>query len=396
MQAKQPFLGKERHGRVTLELAQGKYLRVRCTLQGKTYTKNLGLYSPDCPSPAVLRVSRNTAQELDAHLTFGRIEEFINFFQSDRHSLELVQPCTRSDEIKKTGIELSGLWEKYAEFKKPQVSPSTYVKDFAKARNHIAKLPTKSLDDASQIRDWLLNNLSVDAARRCLVQIKAACEWALGEGIIDRNPFASMTIKPPKGLGEDADINPFTKEERDLIINAFASDRYYSYLAPFVRFLFTTGCRPSEAIGLQWKHVNSSTIRFEQAVVVSEDGLVAKEGLKTQRKRNFPITPEVQSIFDDLLVKNPSPSPNDYLFTSKEGKFIDMHNFSNRAWKSILEKTGIPYRKCYQTRHTFISLCVAEHMNSTAIGRWTGTSGAMIDKHYGATNFTNLLPPCLK
>ncbi|MDZ8108217.1 MAG: hypothetical protein RM338_21705 [Nostoc sp. DedQUE12a] len=83
------------------------------------------------------------------------------------------------------------------------------------------------------------------------------------------------------------------------------------------------------------------------------------------------------------------------MFKSPKGKFIDHHNFANRAWKSILTKCNVPYRKSYQTRHTFISLCVKAHINSTAIGRWTGTSAKMIDNHYGATNFTNLRPPNL-
>ncbi len=63
-----------------------------------------------------------------------------------------------------------------------------------------------------------------------------------------------------------------------------------------MRFLFFTGARPSEVIGLQWKHIPESVIRFRQAVVISKKGLVLKDGLKTQRKRDFPITPEVKAI----------------------------------------------------------------------------------------------------
>jgi hypothetical protein len=59
-----------------------------------------------------------------------------------------------------------------------------------------------------------------------------------------------MTISLPKGTDEDADVNPFSKQERDLIIQTFASDRYYSYYTLYVQFLFFTGCRPSEAIAL--------------------------------------------------------------------------------------------------------------------------------------------------
>jgi hypothetical protein len=55
-----------------------------------------------------------------------------------------------------------------------------------------------------------------------------------------------VKIKAPKGLSED--VNPFTKEERDRIITAFETDRYYHHYTNYVRFLFFTGCCPSEAI----------------------------------------------------------------------------------------------------------------------------------------------------
>jgi len=202
-----------------------------------------------------------------------------------------------------------------------------------------------------------------------------------------------MKTKVPKGTSEEHEVNPFSKEERYLIIRTFASDRHYSRYTNYVRFLFFTGCRPSEAVGLKWKNITKNMIQFRESVVVSEDGLVLKDGLKTQGKRDFPINAEVQAILDEIRPEK--INPESLLFTSPQGKFIDHHNFSSRVWKSILSKCNVLYRKCYQTRHTFISLCVEADINSTAIGRWTGTSAKMIDNHYGATNFTGLKPPNL-
>lgn len=185
---------------------------------------------------------------------------------------------------------LDELWQKYSEFKKPQISPSTYIKDYKRHGNHIAALPTRSLDQASAIRDWLLSHKTVNTAKRCLTQIKACCNWSVEERLIETNPFALMTITLPKGTYEDADINPFSKKERDLIIQNFEGDRFYSYYTPYVQFLFFTGCRPSEAVALTWKHITKSVIKFRQAIVISEEGLVCKQGLKTQKKRDLFIT----------------------------------------------------------------------------------------------------------
>ncbi|MBO3461993.1 site-specific integrase [Aetokthonos hydrillicola Thurmond2011] len=374
--------GKNTKGTPSLESFQGR-LRIRFRINGQQKAFSLGL-----ADNAENRLKgESIAREMHLDMLSGNWDSTLGKYKPHTHLaiVEAIKP--------KASLDLAQLWEKYSEFKKPQVSPSTYAKDFTKHRNHINRLPSKSLEEAELIRDYLLANLSPDAARRVLTQLKACCDWALAEKLIPTNPFHTMKIKTPQGLSEDSDIYPFTKEERDLIIKTFAANKHYSYYTNFVRFLFFTGCRPSEAIALQWKHIENGVIKFQQSVVISENGLVLKEGLKTQRKRDFPINTDVQLILNDTRPE--TINPEDFIFTSPKGKFIDQHNFANRAWKTILEECKIPYRKAYQTRHTFISLCVEAHINSTAISRWTGTSSKMIDNHYGATNFTNLRPPSL-
>ena len=360
-------------------------LQLRFRFGGKRRYISLGLSD----TPLNRRFAELKAAEIEQDIFKEKFDTTLAKYKSagDREKIALATSAEASK------FELDELWKKYSEFKKPQVSPSTYAKDFQRYRNLIAAFPTRSLDEAPAIRDWLLINRTVGTAKRCITQLKACCKWSIKEGLIDTNPFGSMTISLPKGTDEEADVNPFSKQERDLIIQTFKSDRYYSYYTPYVRFLFFTGCRPSEAIALQWKHITKGAIKFRQAIVMSESGLVCKEGLKTQKKRDFPVNAEVKEILQKI--RPDSAKSDSFIFTSRKGKFLDHHNFSNRAWKSILEKSGIPYRKSYQTRHTFITMCVEAHFNSTAIGRWTGTSAKMIDKHYGATNFANIEPPSL-
>lgn len=83
---------------------------------------------------------------------------------------------------------------------------------------HISKLPSKFLDDTEIIKDYLVTNLTANAAKRVLTQLKACCEWALAEKIIFNHPFSSMKIDAPLKASEDVDIKPFSKKERDLII----------------------------------------------------------------------------------------------------------------------------------------------------------------------------------
>lgn len=168
-------------------------------------------------TPASRKLAELKAAEIEKDILYERLDETLAKYKP-ASSLSTVTPVTP---IQKPKPQLDELWDKYSAFKKPQISPSTYAKDFAKHRNHIAKLPTRSLDEAIAIRDYLLSNLTPDAAKRCLTQLKACCNWAMDEGLIESNPFATMKIKVPKGTFEQQDINPFSKEEGGYKITAY-------------------------------------------------------------------------------------------------------------------------------------------------------------------------------
>jgi integrase len=298
--------------------------------------------------------------------------------------------------IVKPQPSLVDLWEKYTAFKRPSLSPSTLAKDYVRTARCISlDLPVKTVDESITIRDWLIANKPPDAAKRLLTQLNACCDWAMKSKLVSENPFVGMAadIRIPKGEEEEVDINPFALTERDRIIEAFKVDRYYKYYASLIEFLFSTGCRPSEAIALQWKHITEDfrLIRFEQAVVVSEQGLVCKKGLKTQKKRIFPANARLAALLKSI--KPECVFGEAKVFPAPEGGWIDVHNLSNRGWRAILAKLeGIEYRKLYQTRHTFITAALetavtdpngrVKMLDAKDVARLVGTSPKMVYEHY--------------
>lgn len=288
--------------------------------------------------------------------------------------------------ITPVAASLADLWDGYTEYKRSSLSPSTLAKDYHKIYRCInVHLPVKTLDKAVAIRDWLIANKTPNSCKRILTQISACCDWAIKSGLIEKNPFEDMArdIKIPKSEKEDTDINAFTQEERNRIIEAFKQSRHYKYYAPLIEFLFMTGCRPSEAVALQWKNISREFrfIRFEQAVVMSESGLICKRGLKTQKKRSFPINLRLGELLKSI--KPAGVDDEDKVFPSKEDKWIDIHNFTNRGWKTTLEKLdGIEYRKLYQTRHTFITLALRNGMDVKDVAKLVGNSPEVIYRHY--------------
>jgi integrase len=364
-------------GSVSLQADDGR-LRLQLPRQlfdGKRKYITLGL--DDTPENRLLAEAK--AKMIEADIWFERFDYTLAKYRPDY--IKLVESATTPKEA----CSIVELWNKYAEVKRPSCAPGTWKNGYMVVSSHLSKCPFKTLEDAQSIFEWATSNLTADSAKRFIMQLNACCNWARKSKLIKENPFNGMTsvIKVPQSSNEDNDINPFSKAERDAIIKAFEDSRYYKHYAPYVKFLFYTGSRPSEAIALQWKHITGNTIIFEQAVVSSEDGLVLKEGLKTQKSRKFPINKQLRELLESSKTEN--ITPESLVFPSPKGGWIDVHNFRNRAWKTILNSLNIEYRKPYQTRHTFISQQKANGVEDTQITNWVGTSLKMLHEHYAGT-----------
>jgi|SRR6476661_1673038 len=297
-------------------------------------------------------------------------------------------------------LTLLETWDKYIDFKRPSVSPSYLAHQLQATRNHLEKLSGSPGMDAVAVRNWAMANLSVDSAKRLISQLSACYVWAKNSNLVEANPFAGMAsqIKLPRSKkinAGDREIEPFTTTERDSIIAAFKTNQFchpftsknhlHSNYAAYVEFLFYTGCRPSEAIGLHWKNIDldKRIVIFREAVVQSPKGRIRKEGLKTQAFRKFKINDQLREILEDA--KPLSDSAESLVFPAAEGGFIVQDNFRKRVWKTILQGLELEYRTPYQTRHTFITLCLDKGINAKDIAQWVGNSPEIIYKHYAGS-----------
>ena len=304
-------------------------------------------------------------------------------------------------------LNLLETWDKYIDFKKPSVSPSYLAHQLQATRNHLAKFSDLPEMDAVAVRDWAMANLTIDSAKRLISQLSACYGWAKNSKLIDANPFTCMAseIRLPRSQKADAgdrEIEPFTTTERDSIIEAFKTNRFchpftsrnhlHSNYAAYVQFLFYTGCRPSEAIGLQWKNVDidKQTVLFREAVVQSPGGRIRKEGLKTQSFRRFKINGQLRQILEE--VKPLNRNADSLVFPAAEGGFIVQDNFRKRVWKKILQGLELEYRVPYQTRHTFITLCLDKGIDAKDIAQWVGNSPEIIYKHYAGSRHNLQVP----
>ena len=379
--------GKNTKGTPSLESFQGR-LRIRFRLNSQQKAFSLGL--ADTPENRVK--GESIASQIHLDMLSDNFDSTLGKYKPHTHLtvVEAIKP--------KEALDLAQLWERYTEFRSKQVSETTLKLNYARVASHVQKLPVKSLSDAIVIRDYLLSKNSDYTAKRILTQFNACCNWAVKSKLIDSNPFNEMAaeIKLSKAESESLDIDPFTRKERDTIIQAFKEHKKYSHYTSFVQFLFLTGCRTSEAIGLKWKHINSDCSRIifcESVVNVSSQKI--RKGLKTQNKRTFPCNRQLQSFL--LSIKPEIVDPDTPVFTSIQGQEINAHTFNAMCWhgcenkgkryigivKQLADEGKIEhYRPQYQTRHTFVTLCLDAGVEVKDVARWIGNSPEIIYKHY--------------
>ncbi|MDJ0705328.1 MAG: tyrosine-type recombinase/integrase [Leptolyngbyaceae cyanobacterium MO_188.B28] len=157
----------------------------------------------------------------------------------------------------------------------------------------------------------------------------------------------------------DSKPNAFMEEERDRIIEIFQGDNRkgmtYRHYAPFVTFLFLVGCRPSKAIGLQWKHISDDCgfVNFESSLVQIGNRRVRSKGSKNNRTRQIAVSSRVQSLLQSI--KPEDPDPESLVFPSRDGNSISYRNFARRAWSKIVDPIK-PDTTPYSCRDTFIPL----------------------------------------
>lgn len=265
----------------------------------------------------------------------------------------------------KYDITLTEILTEYIEFKQLTVSESNH--NYRTLKNWLNQMDDEMLGHPDEVTNFLLRNTSQEQARRLIQKITAGINWGVSLDKIDHNPFEAV---PKLQMVSEPRVDPFSVYERDLIIRAFEDNHFHS----LVQFLFFTGCRPSEAIGLKWEKING-----DRTSILINEALVDRHlhpHTKNYKIRHFPINPQLREILDHIDQKA------DFIFLSKREQMVDFHNFTTRDWKWTMEDLAIRYRPPYCCRHTFITLCLQKHIPISQVAYWAGNSPGIILKHY--------------
>jgi integrase len=357
MRAKKGTISVEnREGMLRLRLPRGWY-------QKKIKYLSLGI--PDTPENKLIATAKKAIMEAD--YIYQKFDFSLNKYRFD------IAP------EKEKQLTLLEIFAQYLSFKSHLLKHSS-LRDLNLTLRRIEAMPKEILASAEKVKSWLIENTTQDQSRRILMQISACCDWALEQKLIINNPFKEL-----KKLKKNASLKPqpFTISERDLIIRTFETK--HPNFSSFVKFLFFTGCRPSEAIGLKWENVNLKEKYLTICEVYVNGHWEASP--KTNQSRRIPINSQVSTILENIERK---PSKYGTVFVSPKGLPLNLHNFTNQIWTPLIKNLAIKQRGCYHCRHTFITLCLDANVPIQQVADWAGTSPEIILKHYAGLTKTEI------
>ena len=360
----------------------------------------------------------------------------------------------------KPEITVGEMWEAYLEWKKTVIEETTFKVRFGTFTNVIkgkiwsSRTHTHSQCECPLYSVRLNEKKSALAALELIVvhnkphlvsTLEQAFEFCKTKGMLvnptTENPFVLDKFSTPTVTtqqkyaskivnGEEKewhevldekdlenDRRAFTKEERDIIIEAFynASPAKVLY-APLIEFYFLTGCRTSEALPLTWKDVDfeRNVIRFSKSLGLSTKKV---KDTKTGETRLFYFVDNPS--LKELLLRLKKESTNDLVFPAKDKKYFSYFNlvvsWRGQVCKKVLkdgtERTyyypGVVtqlaeegkisgYLSQYHTRHTYITLTAhANKHNNNAllyIATSCGNSVDVILRHYlGVSEETKII-----
>jgi integrase len=236
---------------------------------------------------------------------------------------------------------------------------SSTLRDYVKVINNliIPQFKGTYLSDIKRpaLREWL-SKMTCGNKRLTNIQsvMRTALQDAFMDELIEANPMQNWNYTNKEAPKKDNDIDPFTTEEQQRILNELTGQARNIF-----QFFFWTGLRTSELVALQWSDIDweKGTINIYKALTqAAKDVEITKT--KTSTREVKILAPAMEALLDQ---KQYTLAANKEIFqNSLSGKPLtgDQH-LRKVIWKPALERANVKYRRPYQTRHTYASMMLS-------------------------------------
>jgi len=240
------------------------------------------------------------------------------------------------------------------------------VYDTAFGRTELTKLRSRA------IKDWReALKLTPSGANRMMTTLRAALNLAVEDRQVAATAMQEWrAVKQHKGADRRREIFLDLAQRRALLAAATGSVR------DLIEAVMVTGARPGELAGALRSAFDARTKTLK---------LTGKTGTRT-----VPLSPTALALFERV---SKSKLPTAPLLARDDGK-----PWTRAEWTELVrtaaeaakiegvpeDKAKLPPGVClYTLRHSFITQAISDGLTTLDVARFTGTSLAMVDRHYG-------------
>ncbi len=189
-----------------------------------------------------------------------------------------------------------------------------------------------------------------------------ALKQAVGWTLIPRNVSEAAT--PPRPSRRE--IVPLSQEQTRMLLEAAKGDELHAFYVLAV----TTGMRNGELLGLQWKDLSFAdrTLRVRRTVfngvisppkTLAGNRTIGLSGLAVAALENHRLAAGKQDC--------------EWVFPSRKGTPLSVHNVHNRSWKPLLERASLPSStRMHDLRHTCATLLLSNGVPVKVVSEMLG------------------------
>lgn len=229
---------------------------------------------------------------------------------------------------------------------------------------------------------WPTDNIK----RNAMSRIATILDSVVSDGLLPENPMGNLKL--PRYIKKDVD--PFTREEAEKIIENFysESDRQMQLLGAYFEFAFYTGMRPAEIHALRWDSVDleKRTAHVKRVAVrgkIYERTKTKKERYVLLNERALKALKFARETAALRLQEEGQSKDLPFCFPlSLSTEFVTNATHLQVLWGKRLKQLKIRYRRPYNARHTYASMCLMAGMRPAFIAQQLGHSVQMLLSTY--------------
>ena len=214
--------------------------------------------------------------------------------------------------------------------------------------------------------------LSAKRIHNSMIPLRVIVKDACGEyGWNDLpDPFSGLKLPKARRIR----IYPFTLAEWAVLMEFIPP-----WYRPYFQLAVQTGLRPSEQVALKWGAIDDGFIHIELSRVRNQE----KSDLKTsESNRRIEIRPSLRKILEEQRIQT-ADYQSPYIFINTENRPI-LQDKLRELWMRAMKRSLLPYRRMYETRHTFASWALTAGESPEWVARTLGhVNTSMIYKTYG-------------